>query len=183
MPSRPQVFRAHGQCSTEQVRADSEANRGSARERGYRDSHTVFIDGHVVKDASAWRPGQQVNIANPVPYSRKIEAGRIKLSVPSHVYEDAALIIAGRYGNSVAVKFVFMPVRFGRRRGVCGVFPEDQGRAPPHERQGAPGLAGAPAGAADHRKIGPLSLKDPKNLSFVPATKSPYALGYSIVST
>jgi hypothetical protein len=113
MPSRPQVFRAHGQRSTEQVRADSEANRGSARERGYRDSHTVFIDGHVAKDASAWRPGQQVNIANPVPYSRKIEAGRIKLSVPSHVYEDAALIIAGRYGNSVSVKFVFMPVRFG----------------------------------------------------------------------
>jgi 5-methylcytosine-specific restriction endonuclease McrA len=35
MPSRPQVFRAHGQRSTVQVHADSEANRGSARERGY----------------------------------------------------------------------------------------------------------------------------------------------------
>jgi hypothetical protein len=28
----------------------------------------------------------------------------------------------------------------------------------------------------------PLSLKDPKNLSFFPATTSRYALGYSIVS-
>lgn len=79
----------------------------------YRDSHTVFIDGHVVADASAWRPGQQVNISNPVPYSRKIETGRMKVSVPNHVYEDAALIVAGRYGNQVAVKFVYMPVRFG----------------------------------------------------------------------
>jgi len=35
MPSRPQIFRAHGQRSTDQVRADSEANRLSARERGY----------------------------------------------------------------------------------------------------------------------------------------------------
>jgi hypothetical protein len=79
----------------------------------YRDSHTIFIDGHVVADASSWQSGQQINIANPVPYSRKIESGRMKLSVPNHVYEDAALIVAGRYGNQVAVKFVFMPVRFG----------------------------------------------------------------------
>jgi hypothetical protein len=79
----------------------------------YRDSHLVFIDGHVVKDASGWQPGQQINISNPVPYSRKIESGRIKLSVPNHVYEDAALIIGARYGNSVVCKFTFMPVRFG----------------------------------------------------------------------
>lgn len=79
----------------------------------YRDNHLVFLDGHVTKDVSAWKPGQQINISNPVPYSRKIEAGRMKMSVPPHVYEDAVPIIAGRFGNSVNVKFVFMPVRFG----------------------------------------------------------------------
>lgn len=79
----------------------------------YRDSHLIFIDGHVVKDASGWQPGQQVNISNPVPYSRKIEAGGFTLSVPGHVYENAEPIISGRFGNSVNVKFVFMPVRFG----------------------------------------------------------------------
>lgn len=35
MPSRPAQFRAHGQRSTEQVKADSDAERGSARSRGY----------------------------------------------------------------------------------------------------------------------------------------------------
>lgn len=79
----------------------------------YRDSHLVFIDGHVVKDASNWQPGQQINISNPVPYSRKIEAGGFTLSVPGHVYESAEPIISARYGNSVDIKFVFMPVRFG----------------------------------------------------------------------
>ena len=81
----------------------------------YRDSHMVFLNGYVVEDGdvSAWRRGDQINISNPVPYSRKIEAGRGKLSVPGHVYEDAALIVAGRYGNQAAVKFTFMPVRFG----------------------------------------------------------------------
>jgi hypothetical protein len=81
----------------------------------YRDSHMVFLNGHVVEDGDvgAWRSGDQINISNPVPYARKIEAGRGKLSVPGHVYESAALIVAGRYGNQAAVKFTFMPVRFG----------------------------------------------------------------------
>jgi hypothetical protein len=89
---------------------------GSAKDKHpglYRDSHMIFIDGHVVKDASAWQPGQQINISNPVPYSRKIESGGFTISVPGHVYEDTAQILAGKYGNSVSVKFVFMPVRFG----------------------------------------------------------------------
>jgi hypothetical protein len=79
----------------------------------YRDSHKVFLNGHVVEDVSGWRPGDQINISNPVPYARKIEAGRGKMTVPGHVYEDAALIVAGRFGNKAAVRFTFMPVRFG----------------------------------------------------------------------
>ena len=79
----------------------------------YRDSHTVFPNGHVVADVSAWRPGYQINISNPVPYARKIEMGHGKMTLPGHVYEDAALIVAGHYGNQAAIKFTFMPVRFG----------------------------------------------------------------------
>lgn len=79
----------------------------------YRDNHMVFIEGHVVADASNWRPGQAIHISNPMPYSRKIEAGRMKMSVPAHVYERAEPVISARFGNSVLVRFVFMPVRFG----------------------------------------------------------------------
>jgi hypothetical protein len=81
----------------------------------YRDSHTVFLNGHVVQgsDVSAWRPGDQINISNPVPYARKLEIGHGKMIVAGHVYEDAALVIANRYGNQAAVRFTFMPVRFG----------------------------------------------------------------------
>lgn len=77
----------------------------------YRDSHLIFLDGHVVKDASGWQPGQQVEISNPVPYSRKIELGTIKVSVPPHVYEGAAPIVAAKY-PSIKVQFTFMPLRF-----------------------------------------------------------------------
>ena len=89
---------------------------GSGRDKHpglYRDSHLIFLDGHVTKDVSNWHPGQQINISNPEPYARRIEAGGFTVSVPGHVYEDAAQIIAGRFGNSVSVKFVYMPVTFG----------------------------------------------------------------------
>lgn len=81
----------------------------------YRDSHTVFLNGQVVQggNVGAFRPGDQINISNPVPYARKIEIGRLTMSVPPHVYEDTALIVAGRYGNRAVVRFTFMPVRFG----------------------------------------------------------------------
>jgi hypothetical protein len=100
----------------ETLKANSPVGSGDDKHPGlYRDSHLVFIDGHVVKDVSGWRPGQQINISNPVPYSRKLEGGpgRPPISLPGHVYELSEPIISARYGNSVSIKFVFMPVRFG----------------------------------------------------------------------
>lgn len=85
---------------------------GSDKHSGlYRDSHLVFIQGHSVPDGSAWRPGQQVEISNPVPYAHKIELGTIKLSVPAHVYEMAAPIVAAEFPGA-SVKFQFMPLHF-----------------------------------------------------------------------
>lgn len=79
----------------------------------YRDSHIIFIAGHVVQDASGWQPGQQINISTPVPYARKIETGRMKMSVPGAVYEQAQQIVSARYGNQINCKLTYMPVRFG----------------------------------------------------------------------
>lgn len=79
----------------------------------YRDSHTIFIDGHNVKDAKNWRPGQQINISNPVPWSRIVELGNGKLRVPLHVYEETVPLVQARYGNQANVQFVYMPVQFG----------------------------------------------------------------------
>ena len=72
----------------------------------------MFLNRHVTANVKAFKKGDQINISNPVPYSRKIEAGRMKMSVPAHVYEESVPIINGRFGNQASVKFVFMPVRF-----------------------------------------------------------------------
>jgi hypothetical protein len=86
----------------------------------YRDSHMVFLDGHNVPDARDWKPGQQIAISNPVPYSRIIELGSGKMRAPLHVYEQAEPLISGRYGNSVNVRFDYMPVRFGSVQAYAG---------------------------------------------------------------
>lgn len=79
----------------------------------YRDGHMLFIDGHNVPDAKNWKPGQQIDISNPEPYARIIELGNGRMRAPLNVYQQSAPIIAARYGNSVIVQFVFMPVQFG----------------------------------------------------------------------
>jgi hypothetical protein len=98
------------------LRERSPVGTGADKHPGlYRDSHAVFLNGSVVSDGdvSAFRAGDQINISNPMPYARKIEIGHGRMSLPGHVYEDAALIVAQRFGNSAAIKFTFMPVRFG----------------------------------------------------------------------
>lgn len=111
---------------------------GSERDKHpglYKASHMLFIDGHNVQDAKNWKPGQQLEFSNPVPYARKIELGTMKITVPAHVYEETALIVASRYGNQVDVRFDFMPVRFG---SVQAYSQSLAGRAAARRRGGSP---------------------------------------------
>lgn len=102
------------QFALQTLRSHSPVGSGSDPHPGlYRDSHMMFIDGQSVKDATGWLPGQTLFISNPVPWARKIELGTMKMSVPGHVYETCQPIIASKFQDSVDVKFIFMPVRFG----------------------------------------------------------------------
>jgi hypothetical protein len=109
------------QFALDTLRGLSPVGSGSDPHAGlYRDSHMLFIDGHNVPDAKGWRPGQQVAISNPVPYSRIIELGNGKMRAPLHVYEQAAPLVSARYGNQVSVRFDYMPVRFGSVQAYAG---------------------------------------------------------------
>jgi hypothetical protein len=126
----------------ETLRSHSPVGEGNDPHPGlYRDSHLVFLNGHVVQDVSAFRNGDQINISNPVPYARKLEIGNGKMQAPLHVYEDGALIVNGRYGNRAAIKFTFMPVRFG---DVSAYAHSLVGQASARQRRG-----GNPKGYAD----------------------------------
>jgi hypothetical protein len=80
----------------------------------YRASHLLFLNGHVVENASGWNAGDELEISNPVPYSRLIEIGILRMRVPGtdHVYARAQQIVQARYADVARVRFTFMPVRF-----------------------------------------------------------------------
>lgn len=83
----------------------------------YRRAHTLFVGGVAVSNLQSWRPesGEEVYIANPLPYARKIELGKMKMRVPGsdRVYAQAEQILRRRFGNLAAIKFTYVPIADG----------------------------------------------------------------------
>jgi hypothetical protein len=75
----------------------------------YRNSHTLFLDGVPVSDLNGWRQGDEISISNPLPYSRKIEVGKMKMRVPGtdQVYQQARKKVMSRYGNIAKIDFTY----------------------------------------------------------------------------
>lgn len=78
----------------------------------YRRRHTLFVDDTAVTNLKDWESGQEVSIANYLPYSRKIEIGAMKMRVPGtdHVYQQAEQIVRRRFGNIADIRFTFRAV-------------------------------------------------------------------------
>lgn len=81
----------------------------------YRLSHQIFVGGKAVRNLEEWDGTSDIVISNFLPYSRKIELGKMHMRVPGtdHVYEQAAHLIDRRYGNVAHVAFVFQGVIAG----------------------------------------------------------------------
>ncbi len=77
----------------------------------YRDSHVIYFRGQEVDDVKNWTAGEQVEITNKVPYSRKIELGTMKVNAAPHVYEGAVPIINAKYGKQYICTYALLPAR------------------------------------------------------------------------
>lgn len=82
----------------------------------YRKAHQLMLNGQPVSNLADWRPGMDVSITNTLPYSRKIEVGKMKMRVSgtSKVYQQARRRIMARFGNIVSVEFTYRAVIGGR---------------------------------------------------------------------
>lgn len=80
----------------------------------YRMGHTIFVDGAAAPNLKEWNGKGELMIANVLPYARKIEVGKMRMRVPGtdHVYEQAAYVLARRFGNAVSIFFTY--------RGIVG---------------------------------------------------------------
>lgn len=73
----------------------------------YRLRHQLFVGGVQSRNLSQWDGTSEILITNTLPYSRKIEMSTMTMRVPGtdRVYEEAASVVAERYGNSAKVQF------------------------------------------------------------------------------
>lgn len=84
----------------------------------YRDSHTLFVNGIAVSGTPpALKAGDEVFIANPVPYARRLEVGLIEagrafvIQVPPRIYERVMKsILVPRYRNVVKLTFDYVTI-------------------------------------------------------------------------
>lgn len=73
-------------------------------------SHTVFLNSRAVDDVKAWRRGDEIAIANTMPYARKIERGRGGYRAHPHVYEQASRLLDRRFGSIAHIAFGYFVV-------------------------------------------------------------------------
>lgn len=67
----------------------------------YKTSWFVMVDGNIVSDFSSIPIEAVVTITNDQPYSRKIDVGHMRMSVPAGVVEDARKRVQYYFGNLV----------------------------------------------------------------------------------
>jgi hypothetical protein len=73
----------------------------------YRMRHTLFVGGVQAANLQDWDGSSEILITNTLPYSRKIELGAMTMRAPGtdRVYQEAAAVVARRFGNVARVAF------------------------------------------------------------------------------
>lgn len=92
------------------------------RSGNYVRSHTLYINGAAVdKPPVNLKASDEIMIANPLPYARRIEIGKTEkgrdfvIQVENKIYERTAKAIAGKYRSVAKVTFAYITPPSGDR--------------------------------------------------------------------
>ena len=78
----------------------------SPRKSGdYIRSHVVMVGSQMMRPDAEFAAHEEISIVATVPYSRKIEAGHMRMSVPSGVFQDARKAVQSQFGRVIDVRF------------------------------------------------------------------------------
>lgn len=75
----------------------------------YRMNHRLFVNSVEARNLAGWDGQGDIIISNSMPYSRKIELGKMNMRVPGseHVYEQAEFTLRQRFGNQARIFFTY----------------------------------------------------------------------------
>lgn len=72
-----------------------------------------YIQNGSYVSAHQLKAGVEFYVTNPEPYSRKIEVGHMRMSVPHHVFEDARQAAQSRFGNTTKFRVHWLELANG----------------------------------------------------------------------
>lgn len=78
---------------------------GPGKNGHYKDRHRVMLGSQFVAPDTQIAAGEEVTIVNTQPYSRKIEVGHMRMSVPDGVYQDVIRKVQSQFGRMIKVRF------------------------------------------------------------------------------
>lgn len=88
----------------------------------YRDSHMLFVNGvRAERIPERFAASDEIMIANPVPYARRLEIGKTEsgrdflVSVPNRIYQRTVAKLRARYANLANVVFDYASLPGGYR--------------------------------------------------------------------
>lgn len=89
------------------------AERSPDKSGRYKQSWFVMTPGGRVKGFDDIPINAQVILCNDQPYSRKIDVGHMRMSVPPGVVEDARKLVLAKFGNLITAKRTMIPLPNG----------------------------------------------------------------------
>lgn len=87
--------------------------RSPKKTGAYIKSHVVMIGSQVISPTAEIAAGEEVAIVATVPYSRKIEVGGMRMSVPDGVFQDVRRLVQSQFGRAVEVRFKMITIPGG----------------------------------------------------------------------
>lgn len=94
---------------------DELRRRSPVRSGRWRSSHILMADGVEITLGSAPPRAAEFVFVNPEPYSRKIELGRMRLSVETPIYEAVEQLARRRFGAAAKTRYTWTAVHGGSR--------------------------------------------------------------------
>lgn len=106
----------------------------------YAAAHTAFVNGIAVQPPYVIGASDDVAISNLEPYARKIEVGKMHMTVPGtdHVYQQAQQIVQRQYGALVTVEFTWRSL--ATKANQIRIVRKKKGRTSEHALQTQPAL-------------------------------------------
>ncbi|WP_027578477.1 hypothetical protein [Bradyrhizobium sp. Ai1a-2] len=91
----------------------SAVERSPEKSGDYKKSWFIMTPGGVIKSFDEIPINSTVILTNNQPYSRKIDVGHMRMSVPPGVIEDVRKMVMARFGNFVTAKRTLIPLPGG----------------------------------------------------------------------